>query len=161
MLYWRVTNNEELQKIKEQLKEGESQKLALEENTVDQVAPGEQQPEVEHGFKSERSESGTFNDGHWRNATGWFSYQLTNKNKEGKKLLVTYYGTDRNVSFDILVNGVLLKKETLDGTKGDLFFDVEYDLPGTVQSQEGLIEVKFVAAQESRTARVFYLRLIK
>jgi uncharacterized protein len=162
MLYWRVTNREELQKIQEQLKESEKLKLALEEKTVDQVAPGEQQPEVEHGFKGERTESGTFNDWHWRNATGWFSYQLTNKNKAGKKLLVSYYGTDRNVSFDVLANGVLLKKETLDGSKGDKLFDVEYDLPDSVlQSPGGLIEIKFAAAPGSRTARVFYVRLIK
>jgi DUF1680 family protein len=162
MLYWRVTNSEELQKIQEQLKESEKQKLALEEKTVDQVAPGEQQPEVEHGFKGERSESGTFNDSHWRNATGWFSYQLTNKNKAGKKLLVSYYGTDRNVNFDVLSNGVLLKKEILDGSKGDKLFDVEYDLPDTVlQSPGGVIEVKFAAAERSRTARVFDVRLIK
>ena len=124
------------------------------------MAPGEQQPEVEHNFKGERTESGTFNDWHWRNATGWFSYQLTNKSKAGKKLLVSYYGTDRNVSFDVLANGVLLKKETLDGSKGDKLFDVEYDLPDSVL-QSGVIEVRFVAAERSRTARVFYVRLIK
>lgn len=162
MLYWRVTNKEELQKIQEELKESEKQKLALEEKTVDGVAPGEQQPEVEHKFKGERSESGTFNDWHWRSATGWFSYQLTNKNKAAKKLLVSYYGTDRNESFDVLANGILLKKETLDGSKGDKLFDVEYQLPDAVlQSPDGLIEVKFAAAERSRTAKVFYVRLIR
>jgi hypothetical protein len=162
MLYWRVTNKEELQQIQEQLEKSEKEKLALEEITVDQVAPGEQQPEVEHNYKGEKSESGTYNDWHWRNASGWFSYLLTNKNNAGKKLLISYYGTDKNVAFDIMVNGVLLKKESLDGSKGDTLFNVSYDLPASVvQAQGGLIEVKFAAAQGSRTARVFYVRLTK
>ncbi len=162
MIYWRVTNTEELPKIQAELKQVDEQKIALEEKTVDQVAPGEQQPEVEHSFKGERTESGTLNDWHWRNASGWFSYQLRNKNKAGKKLLVTYSGTDRNANFDVLTNGVLLKKEMLKEPKGGTSFDIEYDLPDAVlQSPDELIEVKFAAAQGSRTARVFYVRLIK
>jgi DUF1680 family protein len=162
MVYWRVTDKTGLKKIQDELKESEKQKLALEEKTVDQVAPGEQQPEVEHNFNGERTEAGILNDWHWRNAAHWFSYQLKNKNKEGKKLLVSYYGTDKNVNFDVLANGVLLKKESFDGSKGNVLFDVGYDLPdGVLQSPDGTIEVKFVAAERSRTARVFYVRLIK
>jgi uncharacterized protein len=162
MIYWRVTDESGLKKIQDELQESEKKKLSLEEQTVDQVAPGEQQPEVEHNFKGERTEAGIFNDWHWRNATGWFSYELKNKNKTGKKLLVTYYGTDRNVNFDVLANGVLLKKESLDGSKGNALFDVEYELPDSVlHTTDGKIEVKFAAAERSRTARVFYVRLIK
>jgi hypothetical protein len=160
MLYWRVTNNEGFQKIQEQLKESEKRQLGLEEKTIDQVAPGEQQPEVEHNFKGERTESGTLNDWRWRNATGWFSYQLKNRNGAGKKLLVSYFGNDRNVEFDVLANGVLLKKETLDGSKGNNLFDIEYILPDEIL-QSSNIDVKFAAKSGSRTARVFYIRLIK
>ena len=160
MIYWRVTDEQGLQKIKEEIKQAETQKLALEENTVDQVAPGEQQPEVEHGFKGDRTESGTFNDWRWRNASGWFSYQLNNKNGAGKKLLISYYGTDKNLSFDILANNILLKKESPDGLKGNQLFDVEYNLPDEVR-KANVIEVKFAAQEGSRTARVFYIRLVK
>jgi hypothetical protein len=160
MIYWRVTDEKGLQKIQDELKETEKKKLALEENTVDQVATGEQQPEVEHSFKGEKTESGTFNDWRWRNATGWFSYQLNNKNKEGKRLRITYYGTDRNATFDILVNGALLQKESLDGSKGNALFDAEYTLPAEMLNND-LLEIKFAAQEGSRTARVFYVRLMK
>ena len=160
MIYWRVTDQQGLQKIQEEIKETETKKLTLEENTVDQVAPGEQQPEVEHGFKGDRSESGTFNDWRWRNANGWFSYQLNNKNGAGKKLRVSYYGTDKNVSFDILANNILLKKESPDGLKGNVLFDVDYTLPDEVLKSDSM-EIKFAAQAGSRTARIFYVRLVK
>jgi uncharacterized protein len=162
MIYWRVTDKNGLQKMQEDLKAAEQKKIELESNTVDQVAPGEQQPEVEHGFKGERTETGTFNDGHWRNATGWFSYQLQNKERAAKKLRVTYYGTDRNAAFDISVNGILLKKESLDGSKGNVLIDVDYNLTEEMlTSANGLIDVKFAAQERSRTPRIFYVRLMK
>ncbi|MDQ3842945.1 MAG: glycoside hydrolase family 127 protein [Bacteroidota bacterium] len=162
MVYWRVTDEKGFKKIQEDLKETEKQKMALEESTIDQVAPGEQQPEAEHQFKGEKTETGTFNDWHWRNATGWFSYRLENKKGAGKRLRVTYYGADRNVAFNILINGVLLKKEALDGSKGNSFFDVDYMLPDEVlKSSSESIELKFSAQEGSRTARIFYVRLMK
>ena len=48
--------------------------------TVDQVAVGEQQPETEHNFKGEETEADVHRNGHWRHwrqARGWFGYDLT------------------------------------------------------------------------------------
>jgi DUF1680 family protein len=160
MIYWRVTDEKGLKQIQEKLKEEEKQRLLLENNTVDQVAPGEQQPEVDHQFKGDRTETGTFKDKHWRNASGWFSYQLKNRKGAGKRLSITYYGSDKS-SFDILVNGSLLKKENLNGMKGTAFFDVDYVLPDGVLTSDEFMEVKFVAQEGSRTARVFGVRLMK
>ena len=159
IIYWRVTDKEELPKIVQELTVAEQAKLALEEKTVDQVAPGEQQPEVEHNFKGERTESGTYKDYRWRNAAGWFSYELNNKNKEGKKLRITFSASARNVDFDILVNDRLLKNEILADKKGDDLFDIDYPLPDDLTSEK--IEVKFVARDGKRTARLFYIRLMK
>jgi DUF1680 family protein len=162
MIYWRLTNKEDLDKIRDQIRENERQKLAIAEKTIDQVAPGEQQPEVEHGFKGERTESGTVNDWHFRNATRWFTYQLKNTAGAGKRILVTYYGEERNTTFDVLVNNVVIKKESFDGSKKNIQFDVEYVLPDEVlQATGNSLEIKFLAAEGSRTARVVYIRLIK
>ncbi|MFS4505324.1 beta-L-arabinofuranosidase domain-containing protein [Clavibacter sp. Sh2141] len=45
-------------------------------DVVDEVVAGEQQPEVDHGFRGEGTRAGGAEGVHWRSATGWFSYEL-------------------------------------------------------------------------------------
>lgn len=161
MIYWRVTDEKGLKQLQQKLATEEKQKLELENNTVDQVAPGEQQSEVDHQFKGDKTETGVFKDKHWRNAGGWFSYQLKNSEHTAKKLRVTYYGTDKG-SFEIFINGTLLKKEEPDGTKGNSFFTIDYIIPDNYfNSETGFVEVKFSATSNSKTPKVFYVRLMK
>nr|GFC57223.1 hypothetical protein [Tanacetum cinerariifolium] len=101
---------------------------------VDRVAPGEQQPESDHGFASERTEAGVFRDRHYRHATGWFSYNLRNPKAEARALRVTYFGGDQGRTFSIFLNGQLLQKVTSDASKGSAFFDVEYPLPAALRT---------------------------
>ena len=135
-------------------------KLALEKITVDQVAPGEQQPESDHNFKGEQTESGVHKDRHWRTAKKWFSYELKNTDASARTLRITYFGQDRNRLFDIYVNNVLLQTVELNGSKGDRFFDVDYLLPAEV-AKEKLIIVKFVAKENSTAGGIYYVRLLK
>lgn len=161
MIYWRVTDEKGLNQIQQKLKQDEKEKLELENHTVDQVAPGEQQSEVDHQFKGDNTETGVFKDKHWRNAGGWFSYQLKNNHNAGKKLRITCYGTDKS-SFDIFINGTFLKKESLDGSKGNTFFDVDYIIPDKLlAASAGSVEVKFSADGNSKVPRIFYVRLMK
>lgn len=163
MIYWQVTDNKGLEKLKKELKEKEKSKLALEALTLDQLAPGEQQPESDHGFKGEKTESGSFNDRSWRNATGWFSYNLKNKNNAGKTLRITYFGKERSAAFDIYLNDKLFKTVTLDGSGDENFFDVDYDIPEDMRNslKDQLVSFKFSARSGSQTARIFYLRLLQ
>jgi hypothetical protein len=110
-------------------------------------------------IKSDKTETGVFKDKHWRSAGGWFSYQLKNSQNAGKKLRVIYYGTDKG-RFDIFINGNLLKKEELDGSKGASFFNVDYVIPDNFLNAEN-VEVKFSATGDAKTARIFYVRLMK
>ncbi|WP_445444725.1 beta-L-arabinofuranosidase domain-containing protein [Clavibacter sp. km3a] len=45
-------------------------------DVVDEVVSGEQQPEIDHGFRGEGTRAGGADGVHWRSATGWFSYEL-------------------------------------------------------------------------------------
>ncbi|MBM7412581.1 DUF1680 family protein [Clavibacter michiganensis] len=45
-------------------------------DVVDEVVAGEQQPEVDHGFRGEGTRARGADGVHWRSATGWFSYEL-------------------------------------------------------------------------------------
>jgi uncharacterized protein len=160
MLYWRYATPEQLEQIKEELRKSEEAKLALEAVTLDQVAPGEQQPESDHNFKGDRTETGVHRDRHWRTAKGWFSYDLKNRGGEARKLRLTYFGQDKNRSFDIYINNRFLQSVELNGKEGDKFFDVDYHLPEEV-GKEKVLTVKFVAKEGSFAGRVFYVRLLK
>lgn len=160
MMYWRWAKPQQLDSIKENIREKEAEQLALEAITVDQVAPGEQQPESDHNFKGEKTESGIFNNRHWRHATGWFSYDLKNTGQQANKLRITYNSGDHGRKFDILVNNVLLTTVTTDGAKGNPFFDKDYDLPASVKDQK-IITVTFKAYPGSVAGGIYGVRLIK
>lgn len=162
VIYFPFASREELQKRKEALQEREAQQLALEAQTVDAVAPGEQQPESDHHFKGEKTESGVFRDRHWRHATGWFSYKLKNSKGAARTLRITYFGGDKDRTFDIFINNTLLQTVKLDGTKGDVFYDVDYTLPSKiVQAAAEILEVKFVAHPQSIAGGIYGVRLLK
>jgi len=160
MLYWRYATPAQLESIKEELRKKEEVKLALEKITVDQVAPGEQQPESDHNFKGEQTESGVHKDRHWRTAKKWFSYELKNTDAAARILRITYFGQDRNRLFDIYVNNMLLQTVELNGAGGDQFYDVDYVLPAEV-AKEKLMIVKFAAKENSTAGGIYYVRLLK
>lgn len=160
MLYWRTADKAGFAKLKEELLQKEKEKLSLEAITIDQVAPGEQQPESDHVFKGQQTETGLHKDLHWRRSRDWFSYQLRDKNNAAKTLRITYYGNERNNGFDIYINDQLLKNVSLNGSLGDKFIDIDYSIPGYMLNTSGIVQVKFTSQQGAATARIFYVRLL-
>lgn len=163
MIYWSVITPDSLQKRMSEMHEKEKDLLALESLTVDQVAPGEQQPEKEHNFKGENTESGIHEGRHWRHASGWFSYDLKNTGNEARTLRITYFGMDKGRVFDIIVNNTVLATVKSDGSQGNKFFDVDYIIPENIleKSAEGLLNVKFAAHEGSMAGGIYFVRLMK
>ena len=80
-MYWQLTTKEELAAKQERLAAEERAKALREANTLDRIAAGEQQPEVEHDFAGEKTDSGLRNGQRWRRGE-WFQYTL---NPRGEK----------------------------------------------------------------------------
>lgn len=160
-LYWRYASPEQYEAIVADLQQREAQRLALEAQTIDQVAPGQQQPESDHAFRGERTEQGIHRNRHWRAARGWFSYTLNNSSGAGQRLRITYFGRDRDRAFDILINDRLLQTVYLTGEGGDSFIDVDYELPADHARTHGPLTVKFVAHEGSTAGGIYYLRLLR
>lgn len=163
MLYWPVSTLDKIKTSQNALREQEELKLSLEAATVDQIAPGEQQPESDHGFMGDKTETGVFRDKHWRDAKGWFSYELRNPEKGARKLRLTYYGGDKNRNFDIYINDFLIKTVVLDGSLGNEFVEVDYSLPQEVidKASGKPLKLKFVAHPGSVAGGIYYIRLLK
>lgn len=163
MVYWPVFSSEELESKLAEIKRNEKEMLELEEITVDKIAPGEQQPESDHNFKGERTNSGINGNKYWRDASGWFSYNLKDKNNEASKLRITYFGLDKDREFTITLNNQILDTVKLDGSKGNVFYDVDYKIPPTILSKnkDGLMHIQFNAINNKVAGGIYYIRLLK
>lgn len=162
-VYWQVATAEEYEEAQAALKRSEEELLALEALTIDQVETGQQQPESDHNFKASNSETGVHQNRHWRHARGWFSYELNDSAKEAAVLRVTYYGEDAGRNFDILLNGQVLATVNLDGSKADVFFDVDYPIPSELvkNNPKDKLELVFRAHPNSIAGGVYHVRLLR
>ncbi|TLM77246.1 beta-L-arabinofuranosidase domain-containing protein [Microbulbifer harenosus] len=162
-VYWPHTTKRKLAEKQKQREAKDRAQLALAQQTIDKVAPGEQQPEADHFFAGVGSEAGVHRGRHWRHASDWFSYQLKDPGNEAQTLRITYYGLDSNRRFHILANGVEIAEVSLDGSHGDDFFEVDYPVPEAVfkQSRDGVIELKFVAEKNAVAGAIYGVRLLR
>jgi DUF1680 family protein len=163
MIYWRTVPAEKYPEVVAALEASEQVRLELEARTIDQVTPGEQQPEVGHSLQAENSHTGVTLGRHWRDASGWFSYELKTPPGEPVELLVTYLGREKNRAWDISVNGRVIASPKSGDFTGDRFVDVAYPLPAalTAAAPGGVLTVKFAAREKSRTGSIFGVRLIR
>jgi uncharacterized protein len=162
MVYWHNETKEGIEQIKEQLAREEAEKQKLAQATIDMVYPGEQQPESDHFFKSENTQAGEHRGRHWRTATGWFSYELRDKNLQAKTLRIMYFGADRDRQHRITINGKAIAEVVLDGSKGETFFTIDYAIPQElVTASNGVLIIKFEAINNAVTAGIYEVRLLK
>src|SRR5690606_13351655 len=155
--YFKFLTKDAYAKEQDQIKLQEAKELAEKEKTVDIVYPGQQQPENDHDFKGEKTETGVHNDRHWRHSADWFSYKLKNKNLRGKKIAITCFGMDAGRSFDIFANGQKIGAVYLKGDKGNNFFDLEFNIPKEINKE--FVEVLFKAHKNSIAGGIYEVKL--
>jgi DUF1680 family protein len=161
LIYWPVSSEKGLDDLKRHLAADENEKLKLAANTVDVVFPGEQQPEVDHQFKSDQSNSGTFKNKHWRNSNTWFSYELSNRENLATAVQITYYGKETGRSFKLLVNGKVIAEVKLTTDLGDVFYTQKYPIAKELLAPGKTLNIKFEADKDKETASIYEVRLIK
>ena len=161
MVYWQQSTPGEFARMKLDNAAREAERLALDAQTIDQVAPGEQQPEADHLFKGEGADAGISGGRHWRRADKWFSYQLRDPQREAKLLRLSFARADAGRRFDILVNGERIVEVALAGDEAEEFYVRDFALPPGLVQEDGKLEVKFVAAQGSKAGSLYGLRLMR
>ncbi|MEJ2045581.1 MAG: glycoside hydrolase family 127 protein [Reinekea sp.] len=147
--------------VEEELKRKADEEAALAKRTIDQLQPGQQQPESDHYIESQDSNTGIHLDHYWRDAKGYFSYLLDPDGEASATLRVTYFGEDKDRNFDILINDTKLATVGLTGGRGKVFFDVDYNIPSSMISNGSAFRVKFQAHAGSVAGGVFYVRLLR
>jgi uncharacterized protein len=189
MIYWRAASPDTYSAVVARLKAEEDERLAFEARTMDRVIPGEQQPEVEHHFRGDGSTTGSTNGRTWREASGWFSYDLTLDAAQARhsasrkhasvprpaaarfqggvsssplELRVTYSAGQHDRQFDIRVNDRVIATVSLDGAHPDGLLDASYPIPVDLVSAatNGVLTVTFAAKPGSRAGAVYDVRLL-
>lgn len=161
VIYWNYSTPENLKVMQEQLAKKEAEQLALNAKTIDQVSPGEQQPESDHFYKAEGGDSGLNKGMHWRHATSWLSYELTDKKQEARFLRVSYSRLDAGRQFAIYLNDILLAEVKLTADYPQEIYFIDYPVPANLKIKNGKWVVKFVAAKGSIAGGLYDLRLLR
>jgi DUF1680 family protein len=161
VIYWPEVTPGKLNEIRHKTAEAEAEKQKLAALTIDVVYAGEQQPEADHFIESENSATGVTQGRHWRDARGWFSYKLSDKNNQADRLRITYFGQDRGRHFSILINDQQVADVTLEN-RGSGFYTIDYPVPAAIrESANGSLSVKFVPAARSVAGGIYEVRLLK
>jgi len=165
MMYWMALTSVQYRSFLDSIAADEKEKLALENRTIDFVAPGEQQPEADHRMQSSKSNSGNQLDEFWRDASngGYFSYNLATKSETDLTLLVRYWGYEwGNRIFDIFIdNDKLISEDNTGRWYQSKFQDVVYNIPNSMVEGKDHIRLKFQAASGSKAGAVYTVRLLK
>lgn len=149
-MYFQTFTYEEYINQKENQKQQEAALLAVEAITVDKINCGEQQPEVDHQYKGEQSNSGYDDEKFWRSTRSYISYQLVNKNKAGKYIEVKSLDIVKPENLEILINGNAAEISSIENNT------IKIKMP------EGEnIQLKIIAKNKIATSRFYQIRILK
>ena len=163
-VYWKRLSAADWQAKKTELAAMEAQRKAYEIRLVDEVQPGEQQPEIDHQQQGERTQSGSFQDRKWRDANqgGWFSYAVKVLPAQPMTLVCTYWGDDAGArEFDILVDGEKAASQKLNHNRPGEFFEATYPVPEKFTHGKDRVTVRFQAQPGRFAGGLFGLRVLK
>ena len=165
MMYWMSVTDAEYGALRDSLAAAEGKRMALDRRTIDRVASGEQQPEMDHAMQTDRSRTGSTLDRLWRDAYdgGSFGYEMVTHDAVGLGLRVTYWGAEwGNRKFSILVDDTLLYEEDNTGRwNHSTFQEIEYAIPDALVRGRARIRVTFRSLPGSTAGAVYGLRLVR
>jgi hypothetical protein len=165
MMYWLALSNSGYKAYVDSIANLEKEKLALEKRTIDYVAPGEQQPEVDHAMQSEKSNKGNNFNEFFREARGggYFSYDLATKSETNLSLLLRFWGAewgDRKV--DIFIDDQkLITEDYSNRWNQSMFKNVIYAIPDSMVQGKTHIRVKFQALPGASAGPIYIVRLLR
>lgn len=127
-MYFQILTPAEHEAFKESL----AKEKAFEESIIDRIHLGEQQPEADHAYRGEKSNSGYDHGAFWRNTTGYISYEMLGKG--GSKLYI--YALDRITNLKVEINGEAMPLSVEDGNRASIDLKNEENIKIKIQPGE-------------------------
>ncbi len=161
-VYWDLFTPAEWEKEKADYAVRQERHRRLEAATVAFVQPGEMQPERDFNYQGEDSRPVRVMGRAGRRGKKWFSFDLPVEPAHPMALMVTYNHDEwRKRTFEIQIDGQLLKKQTIPRRGPLRFFDVEYPVPAELVKGKKKVTVRFQAIGGNEIAAVFGIRMIR
>lgn len=159
IVYWAQSDKGGLAEIRKQIEDEEKERIMLDAITLDKVICGEQQPESDHFITNSDSWTGAIEDVHWREARGWFSYQLKNNSKNAQYIYLKYFDKDINRVSQIFINNNELTTIKTDGRGEDKLITVTYPIPEN-EINKDIITIKVGSLPDIWTTKFAEIRLL-
>ncbi len=163
-VYWDIFSPQQWQIQQQKYEEKKKALSALEQRTTDYFRLGEMQPERDHSFEGEKSQTGEDHGSKWRmaNPEGYLQFELRVDPESPTTLIATYWGMDnRNRRFDILVNQQLIASEDLNRYKESRFYEVSYAIPMALTNGKNRIQVRLVPKERNSAGPIYQIRAIR
>ena len=165
MMYWLTLSEQGYKDYLEGLARAERERQELEARTVDQVQPGEQQPETDHRMETDGSFTGNTNDVFFRDARNgrFFSYLMKTDGRTDLSLRLQFWGVGewKTHEFDIFVDDALLASVNNTGKYRISEFKYEtFPIPASLLEGKDQVRVKFVAKPGKQVGEIYGVRLV-
>jgi len=163
-VYWDYFTNADWSARQAEYEAEKKHQQEIEAKTIDNFRIGEMQPERDHNLKS--SEQSYVDQAYGRSGRevrkdGFFSFNMKVDGDKPTALLFSYIGDDKNRSFDILVDDVIIASVELKGKETGKFYDEEYAIPANLLKDKTSINVKVQSTNGKTAGRVFGVRTIR
>ena len=148
----------------------EAEREALEQRTLDFVAPGEQQSEAGHDVNySSDSSTGMYNSERYRDAraNGYIEYTLYNNSgiEENLSVMFRFNLADKGRQATLTIDGKKIADITIPtsfkGSNESGFYNVEYAIPNDMAKGKNKFTVRLTASSSTLCPGVYYVRLMK
>lgn len=163
-IYWQTSDESGWEKRREMVAAAERQELELDARTVDQVRVGEQQSEIDHDMRSERSSSNIGPEGRRLRAGqdgGWFSYRMkVPADGVNAAVRLEFWGHDNGPVFDLLVDGNVIASPQAEAKGSEGSYGVEYPVPDALLKSGETVTVRMQARNGAATSAIYGLRIV-
>jgi DUF1680 family protein len=160
-MYWELTSPAALAERRERLAAAERARAEREARTLDWVAAGQQQSEVEHEFTGDRIEAGETDGRHWRRGR-WVQYSLNPRGQTQPVLAVVLAEADRQRPLEVTLNGQPAGEPSSSTEAAPGWVERQWTIPVAAMeaATNGNLTVRFGVA-EGRTPRLHEIRLLR
>lgn len=163
-IFWDLFTEDQWQARQAEYKAELERQRRIEAATVDFFQPGEMQPERDHNFQGERTETGEAMGRKWRHAVdgGQFSFTMKVLPVEQMQLVCTYWGSDAGGRiFDVLIEGEKVATQRLENNRPGTFYDEPYEIPASLTRDKSQVTVTFQAHPRRMAGGLYGARMIK
>ena len=159
IIYFPQATQDKIEMIQQKKAKEEESIRKLDDITTDKIQLGEQQPESDHFFDSKDSNTGYMEYRHFREAKGWFSYQMKNKDRNAKYLYLLYFDANSYRTLNAEINGIKVFSQDFEGKMGSSPQTLLIPIPESEKNKETLT-VKFISVEKSLTPKIIEVRLL-